>query len=75
MGIRGEITETHKRHGARRVRETGWWDDEDDFPAQAAAEPPPAPRSDRPHTLYEVGPWMARLGVRCGSEDAETKNP
>ena len=77
MGIRGEITEAHKRHGARRARETGYWGDEDDFPTHSVPEPPPAPRPHivRPHTLYEAEPWMARMGVRCGADAGKTKNP
>jgi hypothetical protein len=77
MSIRGEITEAQKRQGERRVRE-GWPFDVEDFgakPAWQAPSPPARAPVQRPQTLYEVGPWMARLGVRCGSAPAQAQDP
>jgi hypothetical protein len=58
MNIRGELTQQFQRQGERRVREDDWFDEESDVPPAAAR----APRRARPPTLFEAGPWRARIG-------------
>jgi hypothetical protein len=72
MSIRGEITEAQKRKGERLAREYGWFDEED-FAERGATREPPA-RVLRPPTLYEAGPWLARMGLRCGPATGEQEN-
>jgi hypothetical protein len=45
----------------------------EDFAERGATREPPA-RVLRPPTLYEAGPWLARMGLRCGPATGEQEN-